>query len=257
VHICTGTGLTPSTSAPGLGSPPPHLLRDSAHPCAHLHRDWAHPCAHLHRDWAHPCHICAGTGLIHATSAPGLGSPPPQLHRDWAHPCHICAAAGLAAAARAAEPQGHGTHGHVWTHAPDSLSRVVRARRSVIRSAEHTNHARRRKAFQIAPCVCSCSRACLCCARASVLAHLIGSPHTSQHAWTHAQSATRMGSRARTCVQRHTQARSACLHRFGWAGGTARMTGGSGLSQLASALSSPAERPPVDARARASASPAT
>jgi hypothetical protein len=30
-HICTGTGLTPTTSAPGLGSPLPHL-----------HRDWAH-----------------------------------------------------------------------------------------------------------------------------------------------------------------------------------------------------------------------
>jgi hypothetical protein len=27
-HICTGTGLTPSTSAPGLGSPLPHLLWD-------------------------------------------------------------------------------------------------------------------------------------------------------------------------------------------------------------------------------------
>ena len=27
------------------------------------------------RDWAHPCHICIGTGLTPATSAPGLGSP--------------------------------------------------------------------------------------------------------------------------------------------------------------------------------------
>ena len=42
-HICTGTGLTPAISAPGLGSPPPHL----------------------HRDWAHPRHICTGTGLLH------------------------------------------------------------------------------------------------------------------------------------------------------------------------------------------------
>jgi hypothetical protein len=41
-HICTGTGLTASTSAPGLGS-----LR----------------------------HICIGNGLTAATSAPGLGSP--------------------------------------------------------------------------------------------------------------------------------------------------------------------------------------
>ena len=31
----------------------------------------------LRRDCAHPCHICAGTGLTPATSAPGLGSPLP------------------------------------------------------------------------------------------------------------------------------------------------------------------------------------
>ena len=31
-HVCTGTGLAPPTSAPGLGSPFPRL-----------HRDWAHP----------------------------------------------------------------------------------------------------------------------------------------------------------------------------------------------------------------------
>ena len=60
-HICTGTGLTPATSAPGLGSPLPHL-----------HRDWARSCPHLRRDWAHPCHICTGTGLTPPTSAPGL-----------------------------------------------------------------------------------------------------------------------------------------------------------------------------------------
>jgi hypothetical protein len=42
------------TSALGLGSPLPHLRRD----------------------WAHPCHICAGTGLTPATSAPGLGLAP-------------------------------------------------------------------------------------------------------------------------------------------------------------------------------------
>ena len=39
-----------ATSAPGLGSPRPHL----------------------HRDWAHPCHICTRTGPAPATSAPGL-----------------------------------------------------------------------------------------------------------------------------------------------------------------------------------------
>ena len=77
-HICTGTGLTAATSAPGLGSPRPHLRRD----------------------WSHRCHICIGTGLTAATSAPGLGSPLPHLHRDWDPPlphlhrdwAHRCAA---------------------------------------------------------------------------------------------------------------------------------------------------------------------
>ena len=33
----------------------------------------------------HACHICTGTGLTPATSAPGLGPPLlPHLHRDWA-----------------------------------------------------------------------------------------------------------------------------------------------------------------------------
>ena len=38
--VQAGHGLTPPTSAPGLGSPHPHL-----------HQDWAHPFAHLRRDW--------------------------------------------------------------------------------------------------------------------------------------------------------------------------------------------------------------
>jgi hypothetical protein len=48
---------------------------------------------------ARPCHICSGTRLTPAKSAPGLtrltpatsaaglGSPLPHLRRDWAHPC--------------------------------------------------------------------------------------------------------------------------------------------------------------------------
>jgi hypothetical protein len=39
------------------------------------------------------CHICTGTGLAPAPSAPGLGSPLPHPHRDWAHP--ITSAPGL------------------------------------------------------------------------------------------------------------------------------------------------------------------
>jgi hypothetical protein len=70
------------------------------------------PLPHLRRDWAHPRHICAGTGLSPATSAPGLGSPPPHLRRDWALPCHICAGTGLTPATSAPGP-GHscGTRG--------------------------------------------------------------------------------------------------------------------------------------------------
>jgi hypothetical protein len=61
----TGIGSPPAniTSAPGLGPPQPHL----------------------HRGSAHLCHICTGTGLIPATSAPGLGSRSADLLGfDWA-----------------------------------------------------------------------------------------------------------------------------------------------------------------------------
>ena len=79
---------SPPTSAPGLGSPCPHLHRDRAQP-SHIavYRDWAHPClictrtgltqpSHIavYRDWAHPCHTCTGTG-----------PPLRYLHRDQAH----------------------------------------------------------------------------------------------------------------------------------------------------------------------------
>ncbi len=102
---------TAATSAPGPGSPLPHLRpdwgwayplphlrRDRAHPRPHLRRDWgwAHPRPHLRLDWAHPTHICAGAGLTAAhicartglappTSAPGLSSPPPTSAPglDW------------------------------------------------------------------------------------------------------------------------------------------------------------------------------
>ena len=53
------------------------------------------PLPHLHRDCADCCLICTATGLTAATSAPPLGSPLPCLHGDWAHRCHICTATGL------------------------------------------------------------------------------------------------------------------------------------------------------------------
>ena len=55
------------TSAPGLGSPRPHLRLDSAG----------------------RAQICARTLLTTSTSAPGLGSPRPRLRRDSAQPVHI------------------------------------------------------------------------------------------------------------------------------------------------------------------------
>ncbi len=63
--------------------------------CGGRQRVSGSPLPHLHRDWARPCHICTGTGLTPATSAPGLGSPLPHLHRDWARPCHSCTGTGL------------------------------------------------------------------------------------------------------------------------------------------------------------------
>jgi hypothetical protein len=70
-HVCTGTGHTLFTSAPGLRSP--------------------------------VCDICTGTGHTRATSAPGLRSPVCHIYRlgspvclictaTEAHPCHICTA---------------------------------------------------------------------------------------------------------------------------------------------------------------------
>jgi hypothetical protein len=89
-RITSLTGIA-ATSAPGLRSPLPHLL----------HRAWVLPLPHLHQDWARRCHICTGTGLVAATSAPGPGSPLPHRHRDWARRCHICTGTGLTPATSA------------------------------------------------------------------------------------------------------------------------------------------------------------
>ncbi len=83
-------GQPAAISAPGLGSPRPHLhrdraLRDRALPCHICAGSGLTPCHICAGTGLTPCHICAGTGLTPATSAPGLGSPLPHLHRDWAH----------------------------------------------------------------------------------------------------------------------------------------------------------------------------
>jgi hypothetical protein len=123
-HICTGTGLTPATSAPGLGSPchicaetgltPLHLHRDSGKPplyihrdephllahlhwarldslVSHLHRDWANPShSHPHRDWANPSHSHPHQDWAnpsHSHPHQDWANPCPHSHQDWANPC--------------------------------------------------------------------------------------------------------------------------------------------------------------------------
>ncbi len=56
-RICARSGLTRPTSAPGLGSPPPHLRRDCAH----------------------PCHICTGTALTCEAIPSPRGSSPTDV----------------------------------------------------------------------------------------------------------------------------------------------------------------------------------
>jgi hypothetical protein len=118
-HICAGTGLTPTTSAPGRGSLPPHLRRDRAH--------------------SH--HICTGTGLTPTTSAPGPGSLPPHLHRDWAHSHHICPATWLIASTVRAHTRTHArTHARAHKRASVDL-RVDVLAHQVQRELLHPPHA--------------------------------------------------------------------------------------------------------------------
>jgi hypothetical protein len=53
----------------GMGGLETHLVELTRSLDKHLH-DVRHRLPHLHRGWAHPCHVCTGTGLAPATSAP-------------------------------------------------------------------------------------------------------------------------------------------------------------------------------------------
>jgi hypothetical protein len=74
-------GFTPPASTAHLQQGASSCVRVSVRqgagaPCCalpHLAPGLGSPLPHLHRDWAHPCHICTGTGLTPATSAPALG----------------------------------------------------------------------------------------------------------------------------------------------------------------------------------------
>ena len=157
-HICTGTGLAPATSVPGLGSPLPTSASGLGSPLPHLHRDWAHPCHVRTGTGLAPSRICIGTGLTPATSAPGLGSPPlatfalglgspplaasapglgppwphlEHLHRNWAHPCHICTGNGTGPTPATSAPGLGSSSSPRFARGFAVLSRATHAPRSV------------------------------------------------------------------------------------------------------------------------------
>jgi hypothetical protein len=86
-HIFTSTRLIAAiiVSAPGLGSPLPHLCRDPIHRCDMFAGTWIIPST------------SAATRLIAATTALGLDLLLSHLRRDWARRCHTCAANRLTA----------------------------------------------------------------------------------------------------------------------------------------------------------------
>ena len=111
-HVGTGTGPTPVHVGTGTGPTSVHVgtrtgplrrvgatgrsgglcSKTQSSSTSTRRRPSAHPpLPHLHRDWARPCHICSGTGLAPAPSAPALGSPLPDLHQVFARRCQICA----------------------------------------------------------------------------------------------------------------------------------------------------------------------
>ncbi len=70
-HICTGTGLTPATSARETGLTAAISARGPGSPLPRPHGRLGSPLPYLQGDPARPCHICPRTGLTAATSAPG------------------------------------------------------------------------------------------------------------------------------------------------------------------------------------------
>jgi hypothetical protein len=73
-HICTGTGLTPATSAPGLGSPLPHPRRDWVYAWFRLRRmsceSAVHPTNNAHLPCnAHNAHLSHN---VHLSCIPTL-----------------------------------------------------------------------------------------------------------------------------------------------------------------------------------------
>ena len=117
------TPFSPAHSSSALSSSRPNL-HSSAYACQ-------------------PCHICTGTGLTPATSAPGLGSPLPHLHWDWAHPCHICTWTGLTPATSAPGPSTRRVRRECCFRVLSDLRGIVGA----LHSMQHTKYNMRHAAY--------------------------------------------------------------------------------------------------------------
>ncbi len=189
----------PPTSAPGLGSPLPHLHRDWAHPFPHGHRDWARPrpqrlhspLPHLHRDWAHPW---------------------PHLHRDWAQAA-LVSGCELSSRPRQSRALSHG-RARSCLCARACFYRCVSA------------------CLRLCLCLCLCLCVCFClfvCLRVSpmrfgrhrsagaefaveccVVHHRHGLPgtHAQPHTHPNARTHTHTHTRTRTHTHTHTHTRT-------------------------------------------------
>jgi hypothetical protein len=160
IRLCpirTGT----ATSAPGLGSPPPHLRGGLGSPPPHLRRGWAHP-----------RHICAGTGL---------GSPPRHLRRDFTH-SRFLALRAVSLHPTIAYPQPRSTHTHIHTNKRTHAHthRHTRMRHALAHAHARTDiHARTRAHTCAQTCSHAHARGCaqvtrfLCAARPGIGTRLL------------------------------------------------------------------------------------
>ena len=81
VPFAEWNGASPARGPPALRAAPVAESRRSER--KPLKREGGMEGPHLRRDWARRCHICVGTGLAPATSAPGLSVVTNSLQRDY------------------------------------------------------------------------------------------------------------------------------------------------------------------------------
>jgi hypothetical protein len=149
---------------------------------------------HPRRDWAHPCHICTGTGLAPATSAPGLGSPllAHMRKHDALGSRPICSRARIGAAAC-------GLRTHARTHACYRLSGLSADRRTAGVAIDRwmVRAGGRRRPVPAAA---------LTCARAHTRARARTHTHARARTHTHAHTGTR--TRTHAHARTHANARA-------------------------------------------------